>query len=194
MKNWLEKSKIKFKLGNNIDAEKNYRYSLSLNSSDVIANCNLGYIEMMKGNLLAAETLLQRSIKLDPDYRLAWENLLQVRYRLYGKYRALGTADEFLKHHAQANIQFAKKFFKQREVQMEHLFISKSDFDKEVVNYSVSVNADLMAIMNLNRSGVMGVIGSNYEQHLITNDAKIPVLFVNPIDQGPARGYSTAFG
>ena len=77
-----------FKLGNNIDAEKNYRYSLSLNSSDVIANCNLGYIEMMKGNLLAAETLLQRSIKLDPDYRLAWENLLQVRYRLYGKYKA----------------------------------------------------------------------------------------------------------
>tara|TARA_B100000401_G_C52800428_1_gene718256 strand:+ start:1412 stop:2239 length:828 start_codon:yes stop_codon:yes gene_type:complete len=103
-------------------------------------------------------------------------------------------SDEFLKHHAQANIQFAKKFFKQREVQMEHLFISKSDFDKEVVNYSVSVNADLMAIMNLNRSGVMGVIGSNYEQHLITNDAKIPVLIVNPIDQGPARGYSTAFG
>ena len=88
-----------FKLGNNIDAEKNYRYSLSLNSSDVIANCNLGYIEMMKGNLLAAETLLQRSIKLDPDYRLAWENLLQVRYRLYGKYKALDTADEFLKHH-----------------------------------------------------------------------------------------------
>ncbi len=103
-------------------------------------------------------------------------------------------SDDFLKHHAQANVQFAIKFFKQREIEMDYTFKSRASFDDQVIQYAVDTNSDLVAIMNLNRSGVMGVIGNNYEQHLITNEAKIPVLIVNPIEQGPSRGFSTSFG
>jgi hypothetical protein len=39
--------------------------------------------------------------------------------------------------------------------------------------------------MNLNRSGILSALGSNYEQYIITNDARIPALVVNPIDLGP---------
>jgi len=103
-------------------------------------------------------------------------------------------SDDFLKHHAQANVQFAIKFFKQREIDMDYKFKSRSNFDNEVVQYALDTSSDLIAIMNLNRSGVLGVFGNNYEQHLITNEAKIPVLVVNPVDQGPSRGFSTSFG
>ena len=57
-----------------------------------------------------------------------------------------------------------------------------SGFNKEVVKHAVNIDADLIAIMNLNRSNFLGTITANYEQYIITNDAKIPALVVNPID------------
>lgn len=90
--------------------------------------------------------------------------------------------DEFLKHHVKANIQFAKKFFSERDVEMESAIVPRSGFDKEVVKYAVGMDADLIAIMNLNRTSFLSAITANYEQYIITNDAKIPVLIVNPIE------------
>jgi nucleotide-binding universal stress UspA family protein len=100
--------------------------------------------------------------------------------------------DEFLKHHVQANIQFAKRFFAERNVEMESAIVPSSGFDKEVVKYAVSIDADLLAIMNLNRSSFLSAITANYEQYIITNDAKIPALIVNPIDTG-GYGQSVLF-
>ena len=100
--------------------------------------------------------------------------------------------DEFLKHHVQANIQFAKRFFAERNVEMESAIIPNSGFDKGVVKYAVSIDADLIAIMNLNRSNFLSAITANYEQYIITNDAKIPALIVNPIDMG-GYGQSVLF-
>jgi nucleotide-binding universal stress UspA family protein len=91
-------------------------------------------------------------------------------------------SDEFLKHHVQANIQFAKKFFSERDVDMESAIVPRSGFDKEVVKYAVGIDADLIAIMNINKTSFLSAITANYEQYIITNDAKIPVLIVNPIE------------
>jgi hypothetical protein len=90
-------------------------------------------------------------------------------------------SDDFLKHQVKSNIVFANRFFKDRGVDMKHAIISRSGFDKEVVKYAVSVDADLIAIMNLNRSSFLNALSSNYEQYIITNDALIPALIVNPV-------------
>ena len=92
--------------------------------------------------------------------------------------------DEFLKHHVQANIQFAKRFFSERGVKMESAIVPRSGFDKEVVKYAVGIDADLIAIMNINKTSFLPAITANYEQYVITNDAKIPSLIVNPIETG----------
>ncbi|MES2798437.1 MAG: universal stress protein [Bacteroidota bacterium] len=90
--------------------------------------------------------------------------------------------DEFLRHHTMANIQFAKKFFAERDIELTATVAPSSGFDKEVVKHAVAIGADLIAIMNMSRGGVFGQIGSNYEQYVITNEAKIPTLIVNPIE------------
>ena len=59
--------------------------------------------------------------------------------------------------------------------------ISRTGFDKEVVKYAVSVDADLIAIMNLNKSNLFHALSSHYEQYIMTNDALIPALIVNPV-------------
>jgi nucleotide-binding universal stress UspA family protein len=100
--------------------------------------------------------------------------------------------DEFLRHQVQANIQFANKFFSERGIEVTTKLAPTSGFDKEVVKHAVNIDADLIAIMNLNRSNFFGSMTANYEQYIITNDAKIPALVVNPVDLNP-YGQSVLF-
>lgn len=90
--------------------------------------------------------------------------------------------DEYLKHQVKANIKFATRFFQERNIEITTKVVPKSGFDKEVVKHAVAIDADLIAIMNLNRNNLFGVITANYEQYIITNDAQIPTLIVNPIE------------
>lgn len=91
-------------------------------------------------------------------------------------------SDEFLRHQVKANIQFAQRFFQERNIQVTTKVAPANGFDKEVVKHAVSLDADLIAIMNLNRNNLLGVITANYEQYILTNDAQIPTLIVNPIE------------
>ena len=43
------------------------------------------------------------------------------------------------------------------------------------------LDADLIAIMNLNRNNMLGAITASHEQYILTNDAQIPTLIVNPV-------------
>ncbi|MBM3184749.1 MAG: universal stress protein [Bacteroidota bacterium] len=99
-------------------------------------------------------------------------------------------SDEYLRHQVHSNIIFSERFFKERGVEMTSAIVSSSGFDKEVVKYAVSVDADLIAIMNLNRSSFLNAITANYEQYIITNDALIPTLILNPIDTASSQSGS----
>lgn len=90
--------------------------------------------------------------------------------------------DEFLRHQVKANIKFAVKFFQERGVEVSTKVSPSSGFDKEVVKHAVSLDADLIAIMNLNRNNMLGTITANHEQYILTNDAEIPTLIVNPVE------------
>ena len=90
--------------------------------------------------------------------------------------------DEFLQHTVKANIIFANKFFGERNIEVTTSLAPSKDFDKEVINLAVKVNADLIAIMNIQKNQLLGVFGASHEQYMITNEAKIPVLLVNPIN------------
>jgi nucleotide-binding universal stress UspA family protein len=96
--------------------------------------------------------------------------------------------DSYLKHQLESNILFAEKFFKDKNIEMTSAVLPSSSFDKEVVKHAVSVEADLIAIMNLNRSSFLNIISSNYEQYMITNDALIPTLIVNPVESNTFYG------
>ena len=99
--------------------------------------------------------------------------------------------DEFLHHQVRSNITFSESFFKDRGIEMTSAVVPSSGFDKEVVKYAVSVDADLIAIMNLQRNSLFAALTSNHEQYIITNDALIPTLIVNPIHLG--SDYSNMF-
>lgn len=95
--------------------------------------------------------------------------------------------DEFLKHTVKANIIFANKFFAERNIEVTTQIADSKDFEREVILHASRVDADLIAIMNLQKNQILGTFGSKHEQNMITNDADIPVLIVNPVTSSNAR-------
>lgn len=89
-------------------------------------------------------------------------------------------SDEFLRHQVESNIVFAERYFSDRNINMSSSIVPSHSFDREVIKYAASVGADLIAIMNLNKNSFISALTTNYEQNIITNDALIPTLIVNP--------------
>jgi len=90
--------------------------------------------------------------------------------------------DEFLKNQLDRNLNYAKTFFEEQGIEhtatiSEH---SSSAFVRDVIRFASSIDADLISIMNLHEKSLMGILGQTYEQQVITNDASIPVLILNP--------------
>lgn len=98
--------------------------------------------------------------------------------------------DEWLKNKVTRNMNFAKAFMKERNIDFTATILEDHDlsFDKQVIRFASKTEADLIAIMNMNKNSLIGVLGKSYEQVMITNDAEIPVMIVNPKEVGIAAG------
>lgn len=93
-------------------------------------------------------------------------------------------SDEYFVNQLKRNIIFAKKYLAENGINSSTKVAESSNFVKEVVKYASSIDADLISIMNLQNDGITGLFGGGSEQQLITNEAKIPVMCVNPRDTG----------
>ncbi len=91
-------------------------------------------------------------------------------------------SDEFLRHQVKGNILFAKKYFEERNIEITTTVLPSSGFGKNVLNHATTIGADLIAIMNLNKNSMFGTLMSNHEEMIITNEAQIPTLIMNPIE------------
>jgi nucleotide-binding universal stress UspA family protein len=91
--------------------------------------------------------------------------------------------DEFLLNQLNRNIAYAQRFLKENGINFEtNTDAGKSgNFAKDVIKYSVAINADLVAIMKTESDGGISLLGGGFEQHLISNEAQIPVMCVNPV-------------
>lgn len=88
--------------------------------------------------------------------------------------------DQFLHQDIENNIAYAKKFFTENNVEFTVKVAEKEgNFVKQILHYAVSIDADMMAVLNLNYRSISHFL-KNKEEELITNEAQIPVLMVNP--------------
>jgi nucleotide-binding universal stress UspA family protein len=92
--------------------------------------------------------------------------------------------DEYLKNQLTRNINYAKNFLEEKGIEftVKTAEEKSSAFVKAVVNYAKSIDADLISIMNFYEKSLMGILGGGYEQQMITNEAQIPVLVINPVE------------
>lgn len=98
--------------------------------------------------------------------------------------------DKYLVNTLKRNLLYAKKYLKKREISFTTNVGQNIDgnFSTDVVTFSKDIQADLIAIMNLQENSLFGLFGSTYEQQMITNKEQIPVLIVNPSDVSVGGG------
>jgi nucleotide-binding universal stress UspA family protein len=88
--------------------------------------------------------------------------------------------DSIFRSQIKVNIKFAQKFLGEKGISYDISFLNPKSFEKEVLKHAESVGADLITIMNLNRSNLLSGLISNPEEYLLTNEANIPILILNP--------------
>ncbi len=90
--------------------------------------------------------------------------------------------DEFLKNQLERNLHFAEDFFKESGVNYTTRVADEkaSNFPRAIVKHASEKDADLISIVNLQENSLIGAFASSEEQKLITNDAQIPVMVINP--------------
>lgn len=100
--------------------------------------------------------------------------------------------DEFLHKQLVNHIKFANQYLDERGIVHDATISPEDsgDFVKAVVKHAVAVDADLIAIMNLAQGNIFGVLGVPYEQEVITNEAQIPVMCMNPRETSTGGGWS----
>lgn len=100
--------------------------------------------------------------------------------------------DEFLRNQLENNIRFAKQYFGERGVKLEATVaeVDSSRFVDVLIRHAISVEADLITIMNLSRGNIFGVLGVPYEQEVITNEPMIPVMLLNPRETLGGSGWT----
>ena len=89
--------------------------------------------------------------------------------------------DKFDAQKIKNNVAYTKKFFTKAGIDyvVEKADPKGGDFVKQITRYSASINADFIAVLNLNYRSINAFLKQS-EEELITNEAQIPVLMVNP--------------
>jgi len=97
--------------------------------------------------------------------------------------------DEFHENAISRNLAFSRKYLRDHDVNFTVSHTNEMDnFDRELVRFSQNIGADLIAIINHNESGFSNLLGTNFDQGVITNDAKIPVLITNTVSNTLSGG------
>jgi nucleotide-binding universal stress UspA family protein len=102
-------------------------------------------------------------------------------------------SDHTFKRKIYSNIVFTKKYFENTNIKFEIKAIgTKIDFAKETIEYAESINANVILIMTSKAITFADYVMGPSEQYIIANEAKIPVMVVNPKPKIFVGGFSAS--
>ena len=130
-------------------------------------------------------------LDLNNETKQKLEMVASIAHYFYSEVHLItpNESDEFLSNKLKANRIWAAKYLKGKNVKFTTQIVDDGDNLLEgVFKLSKKVEADLIAIMNLQKNSLMGVLGSSYQQEIIANKAKVPVLCLNPLKSTIASG------
>ena len=90
-------------------------------------------------------------------------------------------SDEFIKTKLKANQIWASNYLESKDIKnSSHLVEQGDSLTEGIFKLSKEVDADLIAIMNLADETVLGLFENSFQEEIVANDLKVPVLCVNP--------------
>ncbi len=90
--------------------------------------------------------------------------------------------DPFLLNTVKNNVTLAKNELKANNLDFDvHELEDSGNFVKQFLSYAASIDADLIAVVNSQEMGFPEILAGTDERQVITNEAQIPTMIVNPI-------------
>ncbi len=151
----------------------------------VVTSSKVPFIIVQKGELQASgydDIVVPLDLQKETKQKLTTVADLAMYFKSRVHVITPKESDEFLRHKSEANVQFAQKFFSERNIEMTVKIVSPTGFDEAVVNHAVETKSDLIAIMNLHKNSLFGSLTSGHEPYIINNEAGLSTLIVNPMD------------
>ncbi len=92
-------------------------------------------------------------------------------------------SDEFLNNQMKRNMSYAEGYFNERGIACKTKITDEgsSGFVKEIIKYAQYAEIDLICILNFAGERLIHAFGTDAEQKIITNEAGIPAMVINPI-------------
>ncbi|MCG8580581.1 MAG: universal stress protein [Bacteroidales bacterium] len=103
---------------------------------------------------------------------------------------ASATKEGIIDSRTKANVVFCKKYLDEKGIDYE-LVLSEGDasFSQETIQFSEKIDADLVLVMTTRDIAFHDYVLGAYEQYIIANSAKMPVLVINPRTDLMKYGY-----
>ena len=102
--------------------------------------------------------------------------------------------DEFIRNKTNAAIAYAEKYLKEHGCKYT---VSKTPgkkaFHKELIDFAVQKSADIILIMTEEDHDFLEIFTGSHEQEIIANEAKIPVMVLNPKETMQLNGLPMFF-
>jgi len=126
--------------------------------------------------------------------KLNWVDYLAKNYSSKFHIITQNTSDLRLIRGVKSNINFAKKVLEAKKVDYEiYIAEEKSNFGKQIINFAIKINADLILIMTTRDISLADYMIGASEQYLIASSEEVPVMCVNP-RPGKPGGFSVMGG
>ncbi|WP_430812724.1 MULTISPECIES: universal stress protein [unclassified Carboxylicivirga] len=103
---------------------------------------------------------------------------------------AAATKEGIIDSRTKANVVFSKNYLHEKGIDYE-LVLSDGEesFSKETIRFSEKIDADLVLVMTTRDIAFHDYMLGAYEQYIIANSAKMPVLVINPRTDLMKYGY-----
>jgi nucleotide-binding universal stress UspA family protein len=160
---------------------KGWQFLTGSRALKVITNSHVPFIVVQDSKPSSSYENIVMPIDLSKEDKQKLSSVVEVAQLFDSKVHIIAPKqdDEFLANSLNRNMNFAKKYLEDHGVAFDSYITDGTvDFDESVVLYAKDTNADLIAIIN-HEDAASALFGSSFEQHLITNESKIPVMVVN---------------
>ena len=128
--------------------------------------------------------------KSENKEKLKWVEFLSHYFKTKIYLLSFSTKEGIVDSRTKANVVFAKKFLDDKEINYELAVGSGGgSFSQETIQFSKRIEADMIIAMTTRDIAFHDYVLGAQEQYIIANEAKIPVLVVNPRNDLMKYGY-----
>lgn len=149
----------------------------------VIASSNVPFVVVqdMPQDKKLTDLVCPIDIKAENKEKLVWAIYMAQFFGLKIHIYKEAIGDKYYQKKVNNNLTFAKKYLTRYNIAYEiHTAEEKGRFEQQLIDFASKINTDLILVITTKNIGFADYVFGASEQIIIANNAKVPIMCVNP--------------